>query len=141
MFHINACSVNKNFDEYLLKCTNKKFDVAAVTETRITRNTSKLCNIRLKNYAFESTPTESSAGGTLHYIANHLSCKPLNDLNIYKKSEIKSTFVEIINPKKPNITVGVIYRDPSMDVTDFNQNYQNGLLDKILKEEKNISSL
>ena len=28
-FHINACSLNKNFDdlEYLLKCTNKSFDI------------------------------------------------------------------------------------------------------------------
>ena len=71
MFHINACSLNKNFDglEYFLKCTNKKFDVVAVSETKITRNTSKLCNISLKNYSFESTPTESSAGGTLLYIA------------------------------------------------------------------------
>ena len=27
--HINACSLNKNFDdlEYLLKCTNKSFDI------------------------------------------------------------------------------------------------------------------
>ena len=28
MFHISACSLNKNFDdlEYLLKCTKRKFD-------------------------------------------------------------------------------------------------------------------
>ena len=73
-----------------------------------------------------------------HYIANHLSHKPRNYLNIYKNSELESTFVEIINPKKSNIIVGVIYRHSSMDVTDFNQNYLNGLLDKISKEEKNI---
>ena len=63
MFHTNGCSLNKNFDdlEYLLKRTNRKFDTVAVTETRITRNTSKLCNISLKNYAVESTPNKSSA--------------------------------------------------------------------------------
>ena len=60
------------------------------------------------------------------------------DLNIYKKSELESTFVEIINPKKSSIIVGVICRHPSIDVTDFNQNYLNGLLDKILKENKDI---
>ena len=138
MFHINACSLNKNFDDlaYHLKCTNKKFDAVAVTETRITGNTFKLCNIALKNYSVESIPAESSAGETLLYIANHLSYKPSNDLNISKKSELGSTFVEIINPKKSIIIVAVIYRHPSMDVTDFNQNYLNGLLDKILKEEK-----
>ena len=68
MLHINACSLSKNFDDlgYLPKYTNKKIDVVAVTETRINRNTSKLCNISLKNYAVGSIPTESSARGTLH---------------------------------------------------------------------------
>ena len=94
IFHINACSLNKNFDdlEYLLKCTKKIFNVVAVTETRITKNTSKLCNIKLTNY-------ESSAGGTLLYIVNQLSYKPRINVNIYKKSELESTFVEIIIQK------------------------------------------
>ena len=64
--------------------------------------------------------------------------KPRNDLNSYKKSELESTFLKIVNPKKANIIYGMIYRHPSMDVTDFNQNYLNGLLDKVPKEEKNI---
>ena len=38
--------------------------------------------------------------------------------------------------KKSNITVGVKYRHSSMNATDFNENYLNGLLDKISKEEK-----
>ena len=109
---MNGCSSNKNFDdlEYLLKNT------IAVTGTRITRNISKLCNISLKNYAVKSTPTESSKGGTLLYIAHHLSYKPRSDPNIYKKSELESTFVETIIPERSNI-VGVIDRYPSMDVT------------------------
>ena len=51
--------------------------------------------------------------GTLLYIANHLSYKPRDDLIIYKKSELDSTFVEIISSKKSNITT-------SMDAKDFN---------------------
>ena len=44
LFHINACFLNKNFDDldHLLKCTNKVFDIIAVTETRITKSTSLL---------------------------------------------------------------------------------------------------
>ena len=56
--------------------------------------------MKLKNYSFEFTPTETFAGGILLYIANHLSYKYRNDLNIYKKSELESTFIEIVNPKK-----------------------------------------
>ena len=44
LFHNNACSLNKNFDDldHLLKCTNKAFDIIAVTETKITKPTSLL---------------------------------------------------------------------------------------------------
>ena len=100
LFHINACSLNKNFDDldHLLKCTNKVFDIIAVSETRITKQASLTTNISLKNYAIEFTPTESSVGGTLLYIASHLSYKPRLDLNIYKANQLESTFVKISNP-------------------------------------------
>ena len=51
------------------------------------------------------------------------------------KNELESTFIEIVNPKKSNIIVGVIYRHPSMDLTDFNCNYLNKLLENISKEQ------
>ena len=83
LFHINACSLSKSFDdlEHLLKCTNKLFGIVAVSETRITKNISPTSNINLQYYSFEFTPTESNAGGTYLYIANHLSYKPRADLN------------------------------------------------------------
>ena len=49
----------KNFDdlEYLLKCTNKLFDIIAVSETRISKKNPLTCNTNLTSYYFESTPT------------------------------------------------------------------------------------
>ena len=94
--------------------------------------------MNLNNYSFEFTPTETSAGGTLLYIANHLSYKCRSDLNIYKKNELGSTFIEIVNPRKSNIIVGVIYRHPSMDLADFNCNYLNKRLENASKEQKSI---
>ena len=128
---MNSCSLNKNFEEpqNLLQCTNINFDVIAITETRITKNVSVTQNIVLNNYFFEHTPT-------LLYIANPLSYKIRNDLKIYKKFELESTFIEIINPRKSNIIVGVIYKHPKMDVTDFNNNFLNNLLKKINQEQK-----
>ena len=90
--------------------------------------------MNLSNYSFEFTPTETSAGGTLLYIANYVSYKCRNDLNIYKKNELESTFIEIVNLRKSDIIVGVIYRHRSMDLTDFNCNYVNKLLEKISKD-------
>ena len=115
LFHINACSLNKNFDDlqHLLSCTKKNFDIIAISETRITKQVSLLNNLDLNNYSFKFTPTETSAGGNLLYIANHLSYKCCNDLNICKKNELESTFIETVNPRISNITVGVIYRHPS----------------------------
>ena len=104
LFHKNACSLNKNFDDFdhLLMCTNKAFDITAVPKTRVTKQTSLTTNINLINYAIEFTPTESSAGGTPLYIAGHLSYKPRPDLNIYKANRLQSKFVELINPKNEN---------------------------------------
>ena len=139
LFQINACSLSKNFDDlqHLLSCTKIFFDIIAVSKT-ITKNVSLLNNLNLNNYSFEFTPTETCAGGTLLYIANHLSYKCRNDLNIYKKNELESTFIEIVNPKKSNIIVGVIYRHPFMDLTDFNCSYLKKLLESISKEQKSI---
>ena len=137
LFHINAYSLNKNFDDldHLLKCTNKVFDIIAVSESRTTKQISLTTNINLKNYAIEFTPTESSAGSTLLYIASHLSYKPRPDLNIYKVNQLESTFVEIINPQKSNIVIGCLYKHPNMDVLDFKNNYLQ-IFEILLKERK-----
>ena len=97
-FHINSCSLSKNFDDlvYLLKYTNKNFDIIAVSETRISKKTSLTSNINLNNYYFETTPTESTAGGTMLYVSNRLSYKSRTDLNMYKKDQLESTFIETI---------------------------------------------
>ena len=140
IFHTNACSLSKNFDdrEHLLKCTNKVFDIVAVSETRISKKTLLTSYINLQNCSFEFTPTESNAGGTLLYIANHLSYKPRTDLNLNIASQLESTFAEIINSGKSNIIFGCLYKHPSMDVSDFNKNYLNTLLDKLSKENKQV---
>ena len=140
LFHVNTCSLNKNFDglQHLLSCTKNKFDILAISETRITKQVSLLNNLNFNNYSFEFTPTETSAGGTLLYFANHLSYNCHNDLNIYEKNELESTFIETVNPRKSNIIVGVIYRHPSLDLTDFNCNYLNKLLENISREQKSI---
>ena len=44
----------------------------------------------------------------------------------------------MVNPKKSNIIVGIIYRHRSMHITDFNINYLNKLLENISKEQEPI---
>ena len=95
LFHVNACSLNKNFDDlqHLLNCTKNSFDIIAISETRITKQVSLSSNLNLNNYSFEFTPT--SAGGTLHYIANHLSYKCRSDLISIKKTNLNLLLLKL----------------------------------------------
>ena len=141
LFHINSRSLSKNIEdlEYLLNSTSINFDVIAISETRIVKVKTPVNSLNLMNYSHEFCPTESSAGGTLLYIHNHLSYKPRNDLSIYKPTELESSFIEISNPKRSNIIIGCIYRrHPNMDLDEFSDNYLNTLLDKISKENKSV---
>ena len=108
LFHIDPYSLNKNFDDLQhLSCTKKFFWPNSNKWNKNHKKYTFINNLNLNNYSFEfSTPTETSPCGTLLYIANHLSYKCCNYLNIYKKNELESTFTETVNPKKSNIIVG-----------------------------------
>ena len=85
---------------------------------------SLLNNLNVNNNFYEFTPAQNT-GGTIFYIASHLSYKCRNDLNTYKKNELKLTFMEIVNPKISNIIVWVIYRHPSMVLIDSDSSCLN----------------
>ena len=57
---------------------------------------------------------------------------------IYTSYELESVFMEIIVPNKKNITMGCIYRHPSMDLNDFTDNYLNQLMTKMAGNKNNI---
>ena len=140
LFHLNISSLPKHFDDLqqLLLSIKIDFDILAITESRISSRNDTTHNLEISNYSREYCTTESSAGGTVLYIKNIHSFIPRPDLQIYKSTHLESNFVEIINPKKPNIIVGCIYRHPCMDLNEFNDSFLNTLLDKISKENKSI---
>ena len=88
----------------------------------------------LPNYSIEYTPTESHARGTLLYSSNDIAYKQRQVLNIYKSHELESTYTEIINLKKLNIIIVVVYRYSVIDLNEFNYEYVNKFLDQIAKE-------
>ena len=95
---MNVCSITKNFDDFniLLIDLNASFDILAITETRIKKDSSSPINLELSNYSTEHTPTELSAGGTLLYLSKRLSYQLRNDLRFYDPGKIESPFIEII---------------------------------------------
>ena len=104
-----------------------------VSETITTKKISLFNNLNLDNCFLEFTPTKTSGCDTLLYITNHLLYKFRNNLNIYEKNVLESTLIEIVKPKKSNTSVRVIYRHTATDLTDFNSNCLNRLLDNTSK--------
>ena len=125
LFCVNTYFLSKNFEdlEYLRKTTNTYFDIIAISENRILKNTNIVKNINIPNFSYEFTPIGSTAGGTLLYIADHLAYQKRNDLNIYLKNYLESTFIEVTNLSKINIIVGCVYRHPTMDPNEFSCYY------------------
>ena len=58
-------------------------------------------------------------------------------MNIYKKFELESTFIEITNLNKSSILFSAIYKHQKMDITEFN-NILNNLLKKNNQEQKAV---
>ena len=54
-------------------------------------------------------------------------------------NDLESFFIEVVNPKK--FIMRIIYKHPSVDLTDFNCNCYKKLLQNISKEQKLISLL
>ena len=109
---MDISSLSYNFDQLytLLSETNVSFDVIGITETRLKKQTLRTTNIDINGYNLEHTPTEASCGGSLLYVKNKLNYISRKDLNIYKKNELESTFIEIITSSGKSIIVGCIYR-------------------------------
>ena len=68
--HLNISSLPYNFDqlETLLTTLKVKFDILAITESRLKTGKKPINNIDLQGYVVESTPTDASCGGALLYI-------------------------------------------------------------------------
>ena len=139
-FHLNIASLTKHKEELeaTLKMTDFKFDILGITETKLRNNVEPQIDININGYKTYSTSTEASKGGALIYIDEQLSTKPLKNLDkiMYKSRLLESVFIEICNKNKKNIIVGCIYRHPTMDLHEFNDEYLNPLMEKLSESNK-----
>ena len=100
----------------MIKSTDTNFNKTAISETRILKDNNIVKNINIPNLSHEFTSTESTAGGTLLYIADHLAYQNRNDLNLYEINNLESMFIEMTNSNMSNIIVGCIYRHQKMNL-------------------------
>ena len=64
---------------------------------------------------------------------NHLFYTPRTDFGLIKSNQLESIFIEMTNFGKSNIIVEWLYEHANVDVSYFNKNYLNTLLDKLFK--------
>ena len=57
---------------------------------------------------------------------------------MYRSKQLESVFVEICKKNKKNIIIGCVYRHPSMDLNEFNDEFRNPLLEKITNDNKKL---
>ena len=96
-----------------------------------------MTSVQLPGYNIEYTPTEYNNGGTLLYVKKGINYKLRKDLQIYKPKQLESTFIEVVQNKE-RITIGCLYRQPSMELSEFNKHYLSNLLDNLSEENKTI---
>ena len=106
------------------------FQIFDISETRFKKTQETTTNIQFENYNIEHVPTESANGGVLLHIRKAINYKLRLDFTIYKKRELESVFIEIIQKDSKNIVVGCI-RHPRMQQSQFNDEYLKPLLRKI----------
>ena len=146
ILHLNIHSIQKHIESLralllTLHSETFEFDIIAISESKIAKNIAPMVDINISNYHDPiSTPTEASKGGVLLYVNNKIpNFKPRNDLNIYSPKVLESAFIEIINPKKANTILGVVYRHPTLDVELFNCDHIRPLVTKLnLEKNKNV---
>ena len=57
---------------------------------------------------------------------------------MYKSKELESVFAEICNKNMKNVIIGCIYRHPSMDLSEFNEEFLNPLMEKMSTDNKKL---
>ena len=144
LIHTNIGSLQANIEKLELLITDLefKFDVISLTET---------CNPDIKKDIFSPKILEgyknylgitgsSSKGGCGFYLNVNLNFIERKDLNFKFKEDVEeceSIWVELINKRKPNTLIGVVYRHPTPKNTLFIKTLEN-LLCKIKKEKKSV---
>ena len=129
--NISSLSAHINELKTLLSQVDTKFDIICISESRISKKNSLTTNIDTPGYNIEQTPTESSAGGSLIYISQKLSYKVRKDLQLHRPKELESVFIELLIPSKSSLILGTIYKHPSMQHFNFNNDFMKKLFNKI----------
>ena len=137
---MNINSLSFYFDELesLISKSKNYFQIIGISEARLTKTQELTTNIQMENFNIEYVPTESANGGVFLYIRKAINYKLRLDLMIYKKMELESVFIEIIQKNSKNMVVGCIYRHPCMQHSELNYEYLKPVSENLISENKKV---
>ena len=100
--HLNISSLSYHHYELYNLLSNLKIkpNIIGISETRLQRVKQPITNISLLNYVYERTPTEAGKEKHFYILTKNIKYKLRNNLNIYEKKMVESTFIEILNKKQ-----------------------------------------
>ena len=137
VFHCNTRSLSKHIDSLqdLLVTIDNQFSLIGISETKLNENS--ICNVDIPNYIFLRHDSPTSAGGVGLYIHNSIKFLPRNNLDL-RIDNCENLWVEIeLSRGQKNIIVGLIYRHPNADISQFSDALST-TLDEISNENKQV---
>ena len=140
--YFSACFLNidgnySNFDSFAVQTSSisHNFSVIGLAETNTDPANENLYPLNgytpcyQKRFHCESTNQPKTKGsGVCLYVKNSLNFNVIKNLSLCKDS-IESLFITVTNCGLEHLTVGVIYRSPNANISEFNEQYR-----KILSE-------
>ena len=136
LLHTNICSLQGNFEklENMIANLGHKFSVIALSETWSPESTKHTFQAgQLDHYqpyfGINGKTLKSGCGFYIHSKINFIPRTDLDRNYCDENNEFQCKWIEIINPKKTNIVIGVYYRHPKKTSTDkFNEMLNETLL-------------
>lgn len=144
VFHLNICSITKNFEELkiLLLNLNFTFSLICLTESWILDTSFyQNSNFILPNYKAISFERKSlkTGGGIYVYVLEEFTYKTRYDLS-FSEPDFESFTLEIYIKPSKNIIVTTSYRPPNGSLNNF-KNHLNDYFEIACKKKKDSSFL
>ena len=128
IIHINIRSLQKNFHqlENLLYDFNSAPDLIALSETW--HDNSSFFKPKLPNYDFVCcTSSCNRAGGVAIFLRNCFNLQVRNDIKLIT-DKCEDIWVEVKGHGKKSMIIGLIYRHPGCNISNFHKNFEELLI-------------
>lgn len=128
ILHVNMRSIQKNKHklEELLNNLSTLPTIILVSETKIS-STQIPFDINIDTYNFYHNDTNTKAGGVGIYIQKCITTSIRQDLEIQINEQCENLWIEILNNKGPKTVIGVIYRHPDPNISNFQKAFTDTL--------------